>query len=620
MAIYHLSTSVGSRTGGQSAAAKDDYIQREGRYVGDPGEVEHAESGHMPEWAEEDPHAYWEAADLYERANGRLFREVMFALPKELTGVERVEAAREFAHSLTGQDRLPYTLAIHRGRSQDPDKPDNPHCHLVISERSNDGLERGAETWFRRYNGPAPERGGARKCSTSSREWLKSTREAWAEQANRALERVGSGQRVDHRTLAAQREEALERGDAEAAAKLDREPGVHLGPARFMELKGQGTELGKRARAALRRNRRLRELSQEVKGLERKIARMRESVREQGRSAWSWLGRRQVEARDWLEEHRRKLAGGIIEQLKRGLAFWQRPWKPGEKFLPVKLATGGRYSGFNSLHLAAVAQERGYRDTRWGTRQEVEAGGGRIREGEQGTEVLFEGGEGEVSRHTVFNAEQTNGLPSPPLGPREPSWKVHMRADNLIRASGVPIDHRNGNQAYYLPDRDRVVLPAPMQFVSPEHYYQAAVHELSHATGHGGRLDRESLRQGVEAGYDSEAYAKEELRAEISASLTGERIGVGHHPQGGEYYAESWVKVLEEDPGELERAAEEAQQISDYLMDRARERAAKEQPRPVPPEEGSRQSSRVRQLTPRRAPKQTPSQDQDQDQDHGPDR
>ena len=223
-----------------------------------------------------------------------------------------------------------------------------------------------------------------------------------------------------------------------------------------------------------------------------------------------------------------------------------------------------------------------------------------------------------MSRRTVFNAGQADGLPSPPLGSREPSWEVHRRADNLIRASGVPIDHRDGDQAYYLPERDRIVLPPPRQFVSPEHYYQAAVHELGHATGHGGRLDRESLRQGVEAGYDSEAYAREELRAEISASLTGERIGVGHHPQGGEYYADSWVKVLEEDPGEMERAAEEAQQISDYLMDRARERATKERERPVSAEAGSRQSSRVRQLTPRRAPKQPPSQDQVHDQ--GPSR
>ena len=233
MSLYHLSTSVGSRGGGQSASAKDDYIEREGRYSRDPSEVEHVESGHMPGWAEEDPHAYWEAADAHERANGRLFREVEFALPTELDEGERRELALEFAQSLTSGERLPYTLAIHRGGGE------NPHCHLVISERSNDGLERTAETWFKRYNGKAPERGGARKVSTASKEWLQSTREAWAEHANRALERAGSRERIDHRSLSDRAEEAREAGDLEQAAELGREPGKHLGPGAAIEAKFQ---------------------------------------------------------------------------------------------------------------------------------------------------------------------------------------------------------------------------------------------------------------------------------------------------------------------------------------------------------------------------------------------
>ena len=231
MSLYHLSTSVGSRGGGQSASAKDDYIEREGRYSRDQSEVEHTESGHMPGWAADDPHAYWEAADAHERANGRLFREVEFALPTELDEGERRELALEFAQFLTAGERLPYTLAIHRGRGE------NPHCHLVISERSNDGMERPAETWFKRYNGKAPEQGGARKVSTSSKEWLQSTREAWAEHANWALARVGCMERIDHRSLSERAEEARETGDLERAAELSREPGKHLGPGAAIETK-----------------------------------------------------------------------------------------------------------------------------------------------------------------------------------------------------------------------------------------------------------------------------------------------------------------------------------------------------------------------------------------------
>ena len=103
--------------------------------------------------------------------------------------------------------------------------------HLVISERANDGLERSAEQWFKRANGKHPERGGAKKSRTMmDKHWIAQTREVWEQEANRALERAGQQDRVDHRSLAARRDEALARGDLERAAELSREPGVHRGP------------------------------------------------------------------------------------------------------------------------------------------------------------------------------------------------------------------------------------------------------------------------------------------------------------------------------------------------------------------------------------------------------
>ncbi len=68
MAVYHLKASFGSRAGGQSARAKADYIEREGRYEKDGEELEHKEHGNMPEWAQAEPGKYWEAADENERA------------------------------------------------------------------------------------------------------------------------------------------------------------------------------------------------------------------------------------------------------------------------------------------------------------------------------------------------------------------------------------------------------------------------------------------------------------------------------------------------------------------------------------------------------------------------
>ena len=289
MAVYHLKMSVGSRAGSQSALAKSEYIEREGRYERDREELEHRESENMPEWAEDDPRSYWAAADEYERANGRLYREVQFALPKELDEAGRRELASGFSRRLTEGEQLPYTLAIHRGG---PDG-ENPHAHLVFSERSNDGIERTAEQWFKRYNAKEPEKGGARKSRVAvPRAWLEQTRKAWEQEANKALRRAGRGERIDHRSLAERRDEAYRSGDLEQAAELSREPNVHLGPQAFGTLPGetdsfvqQKAEQVEKENQALRQERsgvdeRIEAKAQEISGIEREIRRVEGWIRE----------------------------------------------------------------------------------------------------------------------------------------------------------------------------------------------------------------------------------------------------------------------------------------------------------------------------------------------------
>ena len=233
MAIYHLSVKTGSRGGGQSAKAKSEYIEREGKYEKDRDELAYSESGNMPEWAGDDPNKYWEAADEHERANGSLFKEIEFALPVELDERQQRELASSFAADLTGGERLPYTMATHRGGGE------NPHVHLMISERGLDGHDRDAEQWFKRANKANPEQGGALKTrSFMNKEWLENTRQAWETAANTALDRAGRVERIDHRSLAAQRAEAIERGQVDRADELNRQPGVHLGPERHRAQRG----------------------------------------------------------------------------------------------------------------------------------------------------------------------------------------------------------------------------------------------------------------------------------------------------------------------------------------------------------------------------------------------
>jgi MobA/MobL family len=216
MAIYHLEAQVGSRRGGQSAAAKFAYLCRQGRYRRDTSELLHAESQMLPTWAADDPVLYWKAADRHERANGRLYQQVEIGLPRELSQEQQIELAQSFALELaaTRDGFLPYTLVVHRGQDR------NPHAHILLSERVADGHDRTPNSWFRRAavaGKQSPELGGAKKTAAfQPREWVGELRERWANRANAALEQAGREERIDHRSYAA-------RG-------MEQRPTVHEGP------------------------------------------------------------------------------------------------------------------------------------------------------------------------------------------------------------------------------------------------------------------------------------------------------------------------------------------------------------------------------------------------------
>ena len=220
-----------------------------------------------------------------QRGNGRLFREVEFALPVELNERERVEVASSFAKNLTGEERLPYTLAVHRGGEDGG----NPHAHLMFSERTNDGIERSAEQWFKRYNAKEPEKGGARKSTaTKPREWLENTREQWADHANEALERAGRTERINEASFETQYFEAAENGDEREMARLqNREPGVHIGPHNVARAE-RGEDLDRVAEAgdAADRNR-VRWIDGALERVEKEIREVAQRIAQRVQQTWN---------------------------------------------------------------------------------------------------------------------------------------------------------------------------------------------------------------------------------------------------------------------------------------------------------------------------------------------
>ena len=214
MAIARLAMKVGKAG---KAAPHAAYIAREGQYAGrlEQGEVlEATEAGNMPAWAQANAQEFWKAADANERANGTTYREMEIALPRELSPDDRVALVRDWVAQEIG-DRHAYQWAIHVPKAADGGE--QPHVHLMFSERQRDGIERDPEQTFKRYNAKAPEKGGARKGYGDTHDGLKgperkaarvddlkALRGRWADACNQALERAGKGERIDMRSYAAQ--------------------------------------------------------------------------------------------------------------------------------------------------------------------------------------------------------------------------------------------------------------------------------------------------------------------------------------------------------------------------------------------------------------------------------
>ena len=232
MATFHCQMRVGKPEHG---AAHANYICREGKYrEKEEHELEYKEHGNIPTWAKDDPREFWKAADKNERSNGNPYREFEIALPRELSVEQRKELIQNICREQFGE-RQAYTAVMHNHQAT-LDGGEQPHVHIMFSDREHDGIERDEKQFFKRANKKNPKRGGAGKNDRFSgrngkrHEGMREVREQVANQINKSLERAGHEVRVDHRTLEAQRAEAVEKGDHSKAEELDRAPERHLGP------------------------------------------------------------------------------------------------------------------------------------------------------------------------------------------------------------------------------------------------------------------------------------------------------------------------------------------------------------------------------------------------------
>ena len=189
MAVPHLCVKYGSRQTGSSAKDHFKYICRlQANAKDDLVFVSHQ---NYPEWSK-NPVDFHQAADLYERSNARLYREIVVALPRELSDRNQLELISKWTKSEIGKSH-PYTIAVHSPLALDG-KP-NTHAHIMFSDRTLDGVERDQKLFFKRSNPKNPELGGAAK----DKDWKRKQkvvelRQSWEKAHNQALERAGVGE------------------------------------------------------------------------------------------------------------------------------------------------------------------------------------------------------------------------------------------------------------------------------------------------------------------------------------------------------------------------------------------------------------------------------------------
>ena len=217
----------------------------------------------------------------------------------------------------------------------------------------------------------------------------------------------------------------------------------------------------------------------------------------------------------------------IVSDLEKGLLVWEKPWKKGVMSVPINAFSKSFYSGINTLTLWMKQAEEGFETSQWLSFLQTKNLGGSIKKGETAQimsykklEVTDEKTEETKTIHTqkkhcVFNISQTKGLKhlikKSSSSKDKPVFQDEKKAEELIKTSQAEINFAPIDRAYYLPIKDKILMPKKEQFETKEAFYSTLFHELSHWTGHKSRLERPIKNQ-----KGSKVYAFEELISRVS--------------------------------------------------------------------------------------------------------
>ena len=290
-----------------------------------------------------------------------------------------------------------------------------------------------------------------------------------------------------------------------------------------------------------------------------------------------------------ISKTKEELVNMYIDSLKEGKIPWRERWVSS---LNVNGISDKEYKGINQLLLSYVTYKEQYSDNRWFTYYQIKQKGYKLKDAKgKGIPVEFysvydiknkkkvdfadyerlvnERPETKVNYRLicntsyVFNASLIEGVPEQDKYPYDKSIPANNFIKKIISKLGVKYSER-GNEAFYSPTTDEIVLPESKKFYDEYSYYATQLHEISHSTGSKDRLNRNIDFK------DKKSYAREELVAEISSSFLMAKLGIV--PESEDYnnhksYIQSWISILEDKPNELFKAINESNKVYDYIND-----------------------------------------------------
>jgi antirestriction protein ArdC len=272
----------------------------------------------------------------------------------------------------------------------------------------------------------------------------------------------------------------------------------------------------------------------------------------------------------------------IVAAIEAGAGDFVMPWhrKKGG-LMPKNVLSGNHYKGINILALWVEAQGNGFSSDVWGTYRQWAAKGAQVKKGAKASHVAFykeitiENDQEDEERTRlfaratpVFNADQVDGWvdPEPAIVGQSAPVDTLPEAESFVAATGARILH-GGSRAFYSPSTDAIQIPERTAFTgsptsSPtETYYSTLCHELTHWTGVKTRCDRD-----LSSRFGSQAYAMEELVAELGAAFLSAELGIASEPRADHaQYLANWLQVLKNDKRAVFTAASAASKAVAFL-------------------------------------------------------